>query len=115
MISSPTSLVLRSRSGGFDDEAFSLVDDLLQLADGYRALFAGPQQSVQDFLAVEFFAATVFLDHHVRDFVDAFVGGEALFALQALAAAADGIRFFALARVDDFVIFESAKRTLHGA
>jgi hypothetical protein len=66
-------------------------------------------------LAVELFAPAVFLDHHVRDFVDALVGGEALAALQALAAAADRFRLFALARVDYLVIRKTAKRTFHGA
>jgi len=59
------------------------------------------------------FPACFFLHHHVRDFVDALVGGEALFALQAFAAAANGIRFFAFARIHDFVIFEPAKGAFH--
>src|SRR6266436_6002909 len=58
-------------------------------------------------------AATVLLYDHVRDFVDALVCGEALFALQAFAAAADGIRFLAFARIHDFVIFKPAKRAFH--
>jgi len=70
---------------------------------------------MQYFLAIEFFPAAVFFHHHVRDFIDALVGGEALAALQALAPAADGLRFFALARVYDFIVGKSAKRTFHGA
>src|ERR1035438_1233334 len=100
--------------GGFDDEGFGLIHNLLELADGDRTLFAGAHQAVEDFLAVEALAASVFFDNHVRDFVDPLVGGEALLALEALAAAADGIGFLALARVDYFVVFKAAKRALHG-
>ena len=64
-------------------------------------------------MAVKTLAASVFLYHHVGDFVDALVGGEALFALQAFAAAADGIRFLAFARIHNFVIFKPAKGAFH--
>ncbi len=97
-----------------DHKAFGVVDDLLQLAHGDRPLLAGAQQAVEDFLALEFLAPAVFLHHHVGNFVDALVGGEALLALQALAAAADGFAFLALARIDHLVVFKAAKRTLHG-
>ena len=100
--------------GGFDHERLGLVDDLLQLADRHRTLLAGPQQAVQHLLAIEFLAPSVFLHHHVRNFVDALVGGEALLALQALAPAPDGIGFLALARIHDFVIGKAAKWAFHG-
>jgi hypothetical protein len=45
----------------------------------------------------ETLVAAVFFDHHVGDFVDAFVGGEALVAAFALASSADGVGFFAFA------------------
>src|SRR5262249_42863312 len=45
--------------------------------------------------------------------VDAFVGGEAPLTFHALAAAANRLALFALARVDHFVIQESAKGALH--
>src|SRR5216684_2499252 len=99
--------------GGLDDEGLGFIHDLLELADGYRALLAGAHQAVENFLAVKTFAASVFLYHHVGDFVDALVGGEALFALEAFAASADGIRFLALARIHDFVIFKPAKGAFH--
>jgi hypothetical protein len=98
---------------GFDNKGFGFIDDLLEPADRYRALFAGAHQSVENFLAVKTLAAPVFFYHHVRNFVDALVGGEALFALQAFAAAADGIRFLAFARIHDFVIFKPAKGAFH--
>ncbi len=99
--------------GGLDDKSLGFVDDLLELADGHGALLAGAHQAVEHFLAVKTLAASVFLYHHVRDFVDTLVGGEALFALQAFAAAADGIRFLAFARIHDFVIFKPAKGAFH--
>ncbi len=100
--------------GRINDKGFSVIDDLLQLAHGDRPFFAGPQQSGKNFLALEFLAASVFLHHHVGDLVDALVGGEAPFALQALAATANRFAFLALARIDYLVIFKAAERTLHG-
>src|ERR1700674_2397304 len=98
---------------GFDNKGFGFIDDLLEPADRYRALFAGAHQAVENFLAVKTLAASIFLYDHVRDFVDALVGGEALFALQAFAAAADGIGFLSFARIHDFVIFKPAKGAFH--
>src|SRR5207244_11802089 len=63
--------------------------------------------------AIEFLAAAVSLNHHVANFVDALVSGEALAALQTLAAPADGIGFLALARIHHLVIFKTTERTLH--
>src|ERR1700686_421319 len=99
--------------GGLDDKSFGFIDDLLELADRHGALLAGSHQSVEHFLSVKTLTAAVFFYHHVWNFVDALVGGEALFALQAFAAAADGIRFLALARIHDFVIFKPAKGAFH--
>ena len=113
MISSPTSVVVRSRSGASIRKAFGGVDDGFELAGGHGALFAGAEQAAQHFLAVEALAAAVFLDHHVGDFVDALVGGEAAIAALALAAAADGVGLLALARVDHPVLPEAAIGTLH--
>src|SRR6266481_4042987 len=98
---------------GLDDEALGFVDDLLEFADGHGALFAGAHESVENFLAVKALAASVFFYHHVWNFVDALVGGKTLFALQAFAAAANGIGFLAFARIYDFVIFKPAKGAFH--
>ncbi len=100
--------------GRVDDEGFGLVDDVLHLGGGDVALLAGVQQAGEDLLAVEFLAAAVLLDDHVGDFVDALVGGEALVAALALAAAADGVGFLAFAGVDDPVLGKSAIRAFHG-
>ena len=99
--------------GGFDHEGFCLVHDLLEFTDRYRTLFTGAHQSIEDFLAVKTLAASVFLDHHVGDFFDALVGGEALLALEAFAAAADGVGLFTLARIHNFVVFKPAKGAFH--
>ena len=71
------------------------------------------KQAVQDLLAVELFTAAVFLDDHVRDLVDALVGGEALVAALALAASADGVGFLAFTGIDDTVLGETAVGALH--
>src|SRR5262249_53758380 len=99
---------------GIDHELLHIVDDLLHASHGDRALFASPQHAGEYFLTLELFAPPIFLHHHVRDLVDALVGGETLFTLQALAAAADRRAFLALARVDDFVVFRAAKWAFHG-
>jgi hypothetical protein len=46
-------------------------------------------------LTVELLAAAVFLDCHVRDFIDALVGGESPLTGKALAPAAYGVAFLA--------------------
>jgi len=99
--------------GGLDHKRLRFIDNLLEPADGHGAFLAGAHQSVEHLLAVKTLAAAVFFHHHVRNFVDALVSGEALFALQAFAAAADGIGFLALARIHDLVIFKPAKRAFH--
>src|ERR1019366_1243187 len=96
-----------------NDKGLGFIDDLLEPADRHRALFTGAHQAVEHFLAVKTFAAPVFLYHHVGNFVDALVGGKALFALQAFAAAADGVRFLAFPRIHDFVIFKPAEGAFH--
>ena len=99
--------------GGLDDESLGFIDDLFELADGHGTLLAGAHESVENFLAVKTLAAAVFFYHHVWDFVDTLIGGEAFFALQAFAAAADGIRLLTFARIHDFVIFKPAKGAFH--
>ena len=54
------------------------------------------KDGVLNLLAVEFLPPAVLLDHHVRDFVDPLVSGEAALTRQAFAPAADGIAFLTL-------------------
>ena len=72
------------------------------------------QQTIQNLLPIELLPATIFFDHHVRNFVDPLIGSEALFALftHTLAAAADGIALTALPGINDAVLNMAAKWTL---
>src|ERR1700731_4582905 len=98
-----------------DHERLRFIHNLLQLADWYRTLLTSAQQTVEHLLAVKLLPPAILLHDHVRDFVDALVGGKSFAALQTLAPAADGLRLFAFARVDHLIIRKSAKRTFHGA
>src|SRR5258708_20812861 len=98
-----------------DYERLRFIHNLLQLADWYRTLRTRAQQTVEPFLAVKLLPPAILLHDHVRDFVDALVGSKSFAALQTLAPAADGLRLFALARVDHLIIRKSAKGTFHGA
>ena len=97
---------------GLVDHAFDFVHDGFELGRGNGTLFAGFQEALQNFLALEAFAAAVFLDDHVGNFVDAFVGGEAAGAFQAFAAAANGVAGAALAGVNYLVVEMRAERAL---
>src|SRR5215467_2795221 len=94
-------------------ELLYLVDDLLHRGHRNGTLLAGTQQAAKDFLPFKLLPAAIFLDHHVRDFIDALVRGKALFALQAFAPPADGSAIFVLARIDDFVVFKPTKWAFH--
>ena len=98
---------------GVHEIGLSGVDNLFQLSRGDGAFFAGAEEAAEDLLAVEAFPAAVFFNDHVRDFVDALVGGAAAIALLALAATANGISFLAFARVDDAILKKSAVGALH--
>jgi hypothetical protein len=108
MISSPISAVVRSRSGASTRKGLGGVHDGFQLAGRHGPLFAGAQQAAEHLLPVEALAAAVFLDHHVGDFVDALVGGEAAIAALALPPPPDGVGLFALARVHHPILPETA-------
>jgi hypothetical protein len=98
---------------GFMDHAFDFVDDGFEFRRGNRAFFAGFQKSLQNFLALEALAAAILLDDHVRNFIDAFVGGEAAGTFQAFTAAADGVAGAALTRINYLVIDMRAEGALH--
>jgi hypothetical protein len=95
------------------DIGFDGVDDRLQFAGGDGALFASAEESGHDLVAVERFPASVFLNYHVRDFIDSFIAREAAFAFQAFSAPANGVPFSRFTRVDYFVFYMTAKRALH--
>ncbi len=89
------------------------VDDRFKLRGRDRTFFAGAHQAAQDLSAVKNFASAVFFDDHIRNFVDALVGRKAAPAFETLAAAANRIAVFRLARINDLVFQKSAKWTLH--
>jgi hypothetical protein len=62
---------------------------------------------------LELFPAAILLHHHVGDFIDALVGRKAALALFALAPAADRVRLFAFAAIDNTILGKSTKRTFH--
>src|SRR5215469_12205501 len=72
-----------------DDKRLDFVHQLLELAHRDRTLLACAQQSREDLLPVKLFAPAVFLHDHVRNLVDALVGGEAPLTFHALATAAN--------------------------
>jgi hypothetical protein len=74
---------------GIGNHSFHLVNQLGQATGADRAFFARSKQTVQDFLAIEFLAAAILFDDHVGYFVDSFVSGKALIALNTLTATPD--------------------------
>src|SRR5262249_45173816 len=100
--------------GALVDHRLHAIRHLFQRLHGHRPLLAGLEQAGQDLLAVEALAPAVLLHHEVGDLVDALVGGEALAAAQALAAAADDLALLALPGVHDLVFEVRAERALHG-
>ena len=113
MRNSPISVVEISRSGEsltFASTRFTSSASLPMLTGRFSQAFSSPPKHL---LAVEFLAAAVLLDHHVGDFVDPLIGGEAALAAQALPAPADGVAFLALPRIHHFIFYMIAKRALH--
>src|SRR5215469_6959850 len=99
--------------GGVVHHAFDFIHDGLKLRCGHGSFFAGLQQALQDLLPLKTFAAAVFLDHHVGNFIDAFVCGEAAGAFETFAAPADGVAGTAFAGVDYLIVKMRAERALH--
>src|SRR5262249_42072565 len=84
-----------------------------QFRHWHGTLLAGFEQAAQDFFAIELFAASVALDHHVGNLVGAFVGSEPASTLQALSAAAHNLAFPAFARIDHAILAMAAKWARH--
>src|SRR5215472_8337295 len=91
-----------------------LVHDLFHGGHRDRPFFTRPQHPGKDFLPLELLPAAVLFHYHVRDFVDALIGGKPFLAFQAFTAAPNRRAFLALARVNYFVILEPAKWAFHG-
>src|SRR5258708_30060639 len=99
--------------GGFVHDAFDFVDDGFELRSGHGPFFTSFQQALQNFLALESFAAPVLLDDHVGNFVDAFVSGEAASTFEAFAAAANGVAGTPFPRINHLVVYLRAEGALH--
>src|SRR5260370_7568599 len=99
--------------GGFVHDAFDFVNDAFKLGRRHRPFFAGFQQALQNFLALEAFATAILLDDHVGNFVDALVGGEAASTFEAFAAAANGVAAAAFARINHLVVYVRTERAFH--
>src|SRR5215510_9848360 len=69
-------------------ESFDRIDYGFEFGGRDGTFLACAEQARHDFVAVERFAPAIFLDDHVRNFVNSFVGGESPLAFQALAAPA---------------------------
>ena len=113
MIISPKARVEISRSLDSWTIDFGFVGDRFELGHGDGPLFAGLQQSGKNLLTIETLAPSVFLDHHVGDFIDALVTGESALASQAMPPPPNGLAFLAFPRIDHLVLKVAAKRTFH--
>ena len=73
------------------DIAFNLGDNFFQLSARDFPLVAGPKQAVDQFIAVEQFMASVFLDDDEGHFFDHLIRRKPTAAVLAFAPAADGL------------------------
>src|SRR5262249_39936694 len=64
-------------------------------------------------LPVEFLPPAIFLDDHVGNFVDSFVGGEPTVALQAFAPPPDQVARTGFTRIDNLIVQLRAEGALH--
>ncbi len=95
--------------------AFDFIDNGFELRRRHRPLLASFQQTLQNFLAFEAFAAAILLDDHIRNLVDAFVRGETPSTFEAFPAAADGVTAAAFSRINYLVVDVRTERALHSA
>src|SRR5258708_11090578 len=84
--------------------AFDFIDNGFELGRWHRPLLASFQQTLQNFLTFESFAAAILLDHHVRNFINPFVRGEAPSTFEAFAAAANCVAPSALPSINYLLV-----------
>jgi len=82
---------------------FYFVDYLLKLRQTDGSLFTCFKKSVQNFVPIESLSAAVFFYHHIGDFVAALIARKPTRAIQALAAAPNGISVPALPRINNTI------------
>src|SRR6267154_2490729 len=95
--------------------AFDFIDNGFELGRWHRPLLASFQQTLQNFLTFESFAAAVLLDHHVRNFINPFVRGEAPPTFEAFPPASNSVAAAPLSRINYLVIDVRTERALHSA
>src|SRR5262249_59972078 len=91
------------------------IGDRLEVRHPHGPLLACLEQPRDQLLPLEPLARAVLLHHHVRDLVDPLVAGEALPALEALAAPPNHLALARLPRIDNLVAEMRAVRTFHTA
>ena len=96
------------------DQGFRCADHFLHPGHRDGPFLAGAEEPLENLLAVEALPAIVLLDDHVRNVVNAFVGGEAPPALEAVAPAPDRVALLAHPGVDNLVFEVQAERAEHG-
>src|SRR3972149_5526710 len=96
------------------DALLDAGDGGIHVLRGHRPLVQRPHEADADFLAVVGGAVAVLLHDHRHLQVDALIGGEALSAILALAAAAHAVAVFRQARVDHAGVISLAVGAFHG-
>ena len=91
-----------------------VIDDLFQLHQRNRAFLARLHQTIEQLLLVVRLPRAIALDQHKRHALHRLVGGEALGAGKALAAAADAAALLRRAGVDDLAFLVTAVGAFHG-
>ena len=92
---------------------FDIIDDRVEAIEGHSGFFAGANHSPQEFGAIEGFSLVVAFDNGEGNKFDAFVGGKATLAAQALPSPPNALTAFGRSRFEDATIGMFAKRTLH--
>ena len=98
---------------GVEQLLLNTVDRSVKLGIADRTFFTGAQHAVQQLLAVKHLAGAVLLYDHQRNCLNDLVGRKALFAVQALTAAANLLAVLCRAGVDDLGIHFTAIGAFH--
>ena len=98
---------------GVVETAFDVVDDLLHVSVGDRALLACADDSVQELVPVESLAAAVLLDNHEDHFFDLLIGCEPSAAFLAFTSSSDSTAILGVTGIYDLAVFVFTIRALH--
>ena len=89
-------------------------NNLFDLSGGNRALMAGGDNAVADFLGIKKLPGIILFDHQQLLHFHLFIRGKPAAAIDALTAAADGVSIIGGAGIDYAAICAIAKLTFHG-